>query len=60
MRCLATKEVKTLQCFKYMNFVLPWKQNCAFEKKEFNTCGSLFVYVVLFKHYYANISRFPL
>ena len=30
------------------------------KKKELNMCGSVFVYVVPFKHYYAKSSCFPL
>ena len=34
MRCLATKNAKIPQIFKYTRIVLSWKQNCAFKSRN--------------------------
>ena len=35
MRCLAIKNAKIPQIFKYTRIVLPWKQNCEFKPSNY-------------------------
>ena len=52
MRCLATKQVKISQIFKYMMIVLPWKQNNLFQTRNL-----IFLWVCLCMQYCISIIR---
>ena len=60
MRCLATKEVKIPQIFKYMMLLLPWKQNSTFKTSDLIclkgvcVCSTVKAVLGLFYVFYKN------